>query len=308
MDIKAKVLSGLRWTISARFAAQLFNWVVTIIVIRLLNPEDYGILAMATIFIAFLMAVNTLGLDTSLVQKKDLTEAERKRIFGVAILVNLFFYIGLFFSAPFIANFFDEQQLVSIIRVLSFSFLIDIFLILPLAKLDREIAFKHRSIVEFVTTVLTSLSVLAFAYSGLGVWSLVYGALILHATKTIGLIFIAPSWCKPDFSLTGLKQHFLFGGFVSLERSLFRVYTESDKFICGRMMGADLLGHFSVASHLASLPIQKLAGLVQSIAFPHSQRQNKSLTKPAPIFCRQTRSLVSLPFLYFSVFHARHLN
>ncbi|PTN12190.1 lipopolysaccharide biosynthesis protein [Nitrosomonas aestuarii] len=300
MDIKAKVLSGLRWTISARFAAQLFNWVVTIIVIRLLNPEDYGILAMATIFVAFLMALNTLGLDTSLVQKKDLTETERARIFGVAILVNLFFYFGLFFSAPFIASFFDEQQLIAIIRVLSLSFLIDIFLILPLANLDREIAFKHRSIVEFITTVFTGLSVLAFAYHGFGVWSLVYGTLILHTTKTIGLNFIAPSWCKPDFTFTGLKQHFFFGGFVSLERGLLRIYTESDKFICGRMMGADLLGYFSVASHLASLPIQKLAGLIQSIAFPAFSKAKQITDKTGTYFLQanQVACVITFPVFF----------
>ncbi|MDR4513796.1 lipopolysaccharide biosynthesis protein [Nitrosomonas sp.] len=299
MDIKAKVLSGLRWTISARFASQLFSWMVTIIVIRLLNPEDYGLLAMATVFISFLILLNTLGLDAPLVQKKDLTEDERRRIFGVIILANLAIFVGLFLTAPFIAQFFDEQQLTAIIRVLSLSFLIDIFLLLPLAKLDREIAFKHRSIIEFVTAVISSLATLALAYYGFGVWSLVYGSLLSHLLRTIGMNLIAPSWCKPDFSLTGLKQLFLFGSYVTMERGLWHIHSESDKLIGGRFMGADLLGYFAVASHLASFPIQKLSSLIQSIAFPAFSKAKQITDKTGIYFLKANQVACVITFPVF---------
>ncbi|MCB1948203.1 lipopolysaccharide biosynthesis protein [Nitrosomonas sp.] len=299
MDIKAKVLSGLRWTISARFASQLFSWMVTIIVIRLLNPEDYGLLAMATVFISFLILLNTLGLDAPLVQKKDLTEDERRRIFGIIILANLAIFVGLFLTAPFIAQFFDEQQLTAIIRVLSLSFLIDIFLLLPLAKLDREIAFKHRSIIEFVTAVISSLATLALAYYGFGVWSLVYGSLLSHLLRTIGMNLIAPSWCKPDFSLTGLKQLFLFGSYVTMERGLWHIHSESDKLIGGRFMGADLLGYFAVASHLASFPIQKLSSLIQSIAFPAFSKAKQITDKTGIYFLKANQVACVITFPVF---------
>ncbi|SEM70259.1 lipopolysaccharide biosynthesis protein [Nitrosomonas marina] len=297
VDIKAKVLSGLRWTISARFASQLISWMATIFVIRLLNPEDYGLLAMATVFISFLVLLNTLGLDAPLVQKKDLTEEERRRIFGVIIVANLTIFTGLFLSAPFIASFFDEPSLTAIVRVLSTTFLIDIFMTLPLATLDREIAFKHRSIIEFVTTIVSSLSTLALAYYGFGVWSLVYGSLLSHLLKTIGLNLIAPSWCKPDFSLTGLKSLFLFGSFVTLERGLWHIHSESDKLIGGRIMGADLLGYFAVASHLASFPIQKLSSLIQSIAFPAFSKAKQITDKTGIYFLKasQVASVITFP-------------
>lgn len=254
---------------------------------------------MATVFISFLILLNTLGLDAPLVQKKDLTEDERRRIFGVIILANLAIFVGLFLTAPFIAQFFDEQQLTAIIRVLSLSFLIDIFLLLPLAKLDREIAFKHRSIIEFVTAVISSLATLALAYYGFGVWSLVYGSLLSHLLRTIGMNLIAPSWCKPDFSLTGLKQLFLFGSYVTMERGLWHIHSESDKLIGGRFMGADLLGYFAVASHLASFPIQKLSSLIQSIAFPAFSKAKQITDKTGIYFLKANQVACVITFPVF---------
>lgn len=254
---------------------------------------------MATVFISFLILLNTLGLDAPLVQKKDLTEDERRRIFGIIILANLAIFVGLFLTAPFIAQFFDEQQLTAIIRVLSLSFLIDIFLLLPLAKLDREIAFKHRSIIEFVTAVISSLATLALAYYGFGVWSLVYGSLLSHLLRTIGMNLIAPSWCKPDFSLTGLKQLFLFGSYVTMERGLWHIHSESDKLIGGRFMGADLLGYFAVASHLASFPIQKLSSLIQSIAFPAFSKAKQITDKTGIYFLKANQVACVITFPVF---------
>jgi len=300
MDIRAKVLSGLRWTVTARFASQLFNWVVTIIVIRILSPEDYGLLAMATVFIGFLSLLGTLGLDVPLVQNKDLTEGERRQIFAAIILANLTFFSGLQLCAPLIADFFDEPLLISIVRVLSIGFIFEIFIILPLVQLDKEISFKQRSIVELITSVFASLSILLFANHGFGVWSLVFGSLILNAGRTIGMNIISPDWCKPDFFFTGVKQLFSSGGFVVLGRCLRYIHAGSDKLIGGRVMGADLLGYYAVAYHLASFPIEKLSGLVQSIAFPAFSKAQQITDKTGAYFLKanQVACVITFPVFF----------
>jgi len=299
MEIRTKVLSALRWTVGARFFGQLFNWSITIIVIRLLDPSDYGLLAMTTVFISFLLLFNTLGLDTLLVQKQDLQEIERRRIFGALILSNLAIYIGFFAGAPFIADFFGEPRLVSLIRFQALMFPISIFKTLPLAKLERKMAFKHRSIVELVTMVIGSISTLGFAYQGYGVWSLVYGTLIMLSIDTIGLNIISRAWCRPDFSIAKLNKNMLFGSYVALGRGLTYIQTESDKFIGGRMMGTELLGHYSVASHLASLPIQKLTGIINSIALPAFAEANHTTDKTGFYFLKANRISSVLAFPAF---------
>ncbi len=299
MDIRKKVLSAVRWTVGARLVGQLFNWSVTIIVIRLLDPSDYGLLAMTTVFTSFLFLFNTLGLDTILVQKKDLEEIERRRIFGVVILANLVIYAGLFVCAPLIADFFGEPQLVSLIRIQALIFPLSIFKTLPLAKLERKMAFKHRSLVELTTMVISSVSTLALAYQGFGVWSLVYGSLIMLAVDTLGLNIISPGWCRPDFSISKLNKTMHFGGYVILARGLRYVQTESDKFIGGRMLGSDVLGYYSVASHLASLPIQKLTGIMNSIALPAFAEANHTSDKAGLYYLKANRIACVLAFPVF---------
>lgn len=284
---------------TARFVGQLFNWVVTIIVIRILSPEDYGLLAMATVFVSFLLLLGTLGLDVPLVQNKDLTENERRQIFAAVVLANLTIFAGLLLCAPLIAGFFGEPLLSSIVRVMSISFIFEIFIILPLVQLDKEISFKYRSIVELISTVFASLSVLLFAYQGLGIWSLVFGSLILNAGRTIGMNIISPAWCKPDFFFTGLKHLFSSGGFVVLGRCLRYVHAESDKLIGGRVMGADLLGYYAVAYHLASFPIEKLSGLVQSIAFPAFSKAQQITNKTGAYFLKANQVACVIAFPVF---------
>ena len=110
---------------------------------------------------------------------------------------------------------------------------------------------------------------------------------------------IAPSWCKPDFSLTGLKQLFLFGSYVTMERGLWHIHSESDKLIGGRFMGADLLGYFAVASHLASFPIQKLSSLIQSIAFPAFSKAKQITDKTGIYFLKANQVACVITFPVF---------
>lgn len=268
MGIRSKVLTAVRWTAAARFLGQLVSWAITIFVIRILAPADYGLMAMATVLLSFLYLIHDFGLDAVLIQKKDLDEGIRRRIFGVVIVVNLLIFTGLELFAPVVASFFHEPELVAVIRVLAFQFFLFMFETLPLTKLERELDFKNRSIVDLVTLVLGSMITLLLALAGFGVWALIWGNLATIATRIVGLNIIAPCLCRPQFSWRAMQDVFSFGRSVSVDRTLWFVFAESDKFIGGRMLGTEPLGIYAVASHLASLPINKVAGLIKSIAFP----------------------------------------
>jgi len=268
MTIRDKVLTALRWTVIARFSGQLIAWAVTIFVIRILSPADYGLMAMAMVLAALLFLINNIGLETVLVQRPNLDQDTRARIFGVVILTNLASFLIMVLAARPLADFFGEPGLTILVRVLAIQFLILIFEALPLSQLERELDFKKRSIVEFSTMFAASLLTLALALAGVGVWALVLGHLLAQAFRVVGLNLIVRSICRPQFSLEGMRDVLSFGGFVSVDRSLWFVFAESDKFIGGKIFGKELLGFYSVASHLASLPINKIAGLISSVAFP----------------------------------------
>ncbi|HEX19451.1 MAG TPA: lipopolysaccharide biosynthesis protein [Acidiferrobacteraceae bacterium] len=297
MDIRNKVLSALRWTAAARFMGQLASWVITIIVIRLLSPSDYGMMAMAVVLISFLTLLNTIGLDAVLVQKKDLNEETWRQVFGVVIIVNILFTTILFLTASYIADFYEEPRLTLIIRVLSIEFIFLIFETLPQSRLERDIEFKHRSIAELITMVIGSLTTLALALLGYGVWALVWGMLVTTASRMLGLNLIARNLVWPSFSLKGMKKNFAFGSFVATDRGLWFLFSETDKFIGGKLLGKQLLGYYVVASHLASLPIEKVAGLLNAVAFPAFSHAHASTDKVADYLLKATRilSIVSFP-------------
>lgn len=281
MDIRSKVMSALRWSAAARFSGQAVSWVITIMVMRLLSPGDYGLMAMAMVLVSFLVLLNTLGLDAVLVQEKAINEQMRRQIFGVIIVINTFFFALLFFGADPIATFYGEPALTPIVQVLSLQFLLLIFETLPQSKLEREIDFAARSIVDFATLIIGSLTTLSLALLGYGVWALIWGTVITNAARMVGLNLICRNLVWPSFSWRGMRKHLSFGAFVTTDRGLWYFFSESDKFIGGKLLGNQLLGYYAVASQLASLPIHKISGLLNSVAFPafsHAHTHTDALT------------------------------
>jgi O-antigen/teichoic acid export membrane protein len=118
------VLSGLFWAGGARLLGQIFTWAITIVVIRVLTPDDYGLLAMAMVLVSLLYLTSEAGLDTALVQASDVDEHKLRGIFGAVILIDFALFAFLFVAAPAIAYFFDEDRLVWIIRVLALQFVL----------------------------------------------------------------------------------------------------------------------------------------------------------------------------------------
>ena len=297
MSLRQKVLSGLRWSAGLRFFGQLTTWAITLFVIRLLSPQDYGLMGMAGVLITFLTMVNELGLGAALIQRKNLDERTVRQIFGLLLMINL----GLFFlclsTAPLAAAFFNEQRLVPVIRLLSIQFIIASFAIIPQSIIIREMLFKKNSIIELVSAITGSLITLLLALNGWGVWSLVWGSLSLGICRTFGLNLVRPYFQLPHFSYKGIGQAISFGGYVTITRILWLSYSQSDIIIVGKLLGKQLLGVYSVALNLASLPMEKISGIINQVAFPAFATIQTETQKIASHFLKSVRvmSLVAFP-------------
>lgn len=268
MELRHKVMSALRWTAAARTLGQLVSWFITIYVIRLLSPEDYGLMAMAMVVISFLILLNTFGFDAVLVQEKQLSEPLRRAVFGQVILLNGLCFLLVFCGAEALAGFYGEPDVAPVLKVLAFQFLLLIFETLPQSQLERELDFRRRALVDFSTAIAGSLTTLLLALDGQGVWALVWGTVLTNLTRMIGLNLICRNLVWPSFALAPLRAHLGFGAFVSADRTLWYLFTESDKFIGGKLLGSVSLGYYAVANQIAALPINKISGLLNSVAFP----------------------------------------
>jgi teichuronic acid exporter len=274
--LRSKVLSGLFWVGAARLLTQAFTWAITIVVIRLLHPSDYGLLAMAMLFGSFLVMLAEAGLRAALVQAPHLDELKLRRVFGAVILIAFGLFLVQLLAAPAIAHFFEEDRLVAIIRVLSVQFLLMIFAIIPNALLARRLDFKGSSLIAFGAAACGSVSTLLLALSGHGVWALVLGNLAAALFSTVLINFLAPFFKRPDFSFRDMREFFVFSGQVTAAVILRFLYAQADIFIAGKVLGKELLGLYSVSMHLASLPVQRISAAVNQVAYPvfaHAQHR-----------------------------------
>lgn len=279
--LRAQVFTAIRWTASARMLSQFFTWVITLIVIRLLTPADYGLLAMATIFLSLLVMVADVGMGPALVQRQELGERELRQAFGIALALHLALAVALALAAPLISRFFEETELVPIVRVLSVQLVIGAFGVIPDAVLQRQLEFRKRSLLDLAATVTGSLVTLALALTGQGVWALVLGSMTSQALRVVGVNLLTGCLTRPEFSLTGTRSLLQAGGQATLSQIIWFLFNQADRFIAGKLLGKEVLGYYSVALDLAALPNQKISPLINQVAFPSFSRMQHDVPRVA---------------------------
>jgi len=299
MKLGYTVGAALKWMMAGRFAAQLITWVVTIFVIRILTPDDYGLMALAMAMIGFLSLFEEIGLGSAIVQRTELDQRLLELIFGLLIILDLLLYVLIWFAAPFVADFFNVPELTDILRWVGLLLIINAFGTLPDAMLSRRMEFRGKSIALFISMVSGSLLTLALAFQGRGVWSLVAGTLFMAAVRVVVLQAFARVWYRPRFALSGVGSAARFGGFITIDRLLLYVYSQADALIIGKLLGKEILGLYSVGMHLASLPMQKLAGMLNEIGFSAFTRLQEDRAGLREHFIKAVRLLNLLSFPVF---------
>jgi teichuronic acid exporter len=267
MSLRKDVLHSLKWLAGARLAGQIVAWMITLVVIRILKPSDYGLMAIAEVLIGFATLFQELGLFSAMVQKRDLTDRQVEQAFGLLILINAGIYVLVFAAAPLLASFFGDARLTDIVRVLGIQFPLASVGVVQDAMLSRSMRFKQKSLANLAIGLGNGITTLFFALSGAGVWALVFGSLAGSVIRPFALGLAARHWCRPRFSREGMSDMLRFGSFVTIGRLLWYIYSQSDVFIIGKLLGKELLGFYSIAMQLASLPMQKVASMLDQVGF-----------------------------------------
>lgn len=276
MTLRAQVLSGLKWAAGARLLGQIVTWGITIVVMRLLTPGDYGLLSLATIFVAFIGIVAEIGLSAGVIQSREIETDQLRAIFGAVIAMSMILCLLLVLVlAPAAARYFSEPRLELVMQVLALQFLPNAFTVLPTALLERDLKFRGRSIVDLLSTIVGSLLTLGLAYAGFGVWALVWGTLAAAVFRALGLNCVRPFIRTPSFALSKAGHLFRFSRDVVLTRLLWFLYSQSDAFIAGKILGTHSLGLYSVSMHIASLPVQRASAIINQVAFAAFARANR---------------------------------
>jgi len=264
----AAILHALRWNAVVRTTGQLGTWLITIFVMRLLSPVDYGLMGLATILLGFFGLINELGAIPAIIQRQQVEQSLIRKVFGLVLVSNASLYVAAFAGAPYFAALFGEAYpLATVIRVLALSLIIGALSAVPNALLQRDLKFKTISLIDFAATLVGAVATLMLAIEGRGVWSLVFGSLIKEAGNAVGLIAVTRFRVAPLLDFTGLRTVLAFGMKISGARIVWYFNSSFDGLLIGKILGEGALGLYSVANTLAYLPASKVLGLSNQIAF-----------------------------------------
>ena len=265
MELGQQVIKGLKVGALLRLAAQLFTWLNTLILIRLLTPDDYGLMAMTMAFIGIFALMGDFGIGKAIIQAQELSKSQLRQAFTINIISCLSFFCLFVAVAPVIADFFDEPRVVVLVQAVACQHLIMIFHTLPFALSSRRMLFKEREKVQFYTAVITSVITIAMAAAGLGVWALILGHLFMRLALAIGYNLIAPCWVWPALNFRGFAGIAGFGGIATVNDVLRYFVNIFANISIGRLLSKVDLGVFSVARNLANLPSDKIGELLNHL-------------------------------------------
>lgn len=268
VDIKKKTIYGLFWSSVERFSVQGIQFILGLIMARLLSPKEFGIVGMLTIFLAVADAFVNSGFSNALIQKKDRERIDFSTTFYFNFVLGSVAYAILFIFAPLIANFYNEPILDNLIKVVGINVFINSLAIVQRAIYVINVDFKTQAKASLVSVIISGIVGVWLAYNGWGVWSLAYQNVLRNVINTI-LLWLLSKWLpKLEFSWKSFKQLFNFGYKLLLSGLIDTIYNNIYSLVIGKVYSARDLGNYTRAQQFAFFPSSNLTGVLQSVTFP----------------------------------------
>lgn len=291
--------SGVLWTGISQFISQAFQFIVLIILARLLYPEEFGIVGMAAIFTGFVSRFNELGLSAAIIQRKNIDEMHLSTSFWTSLGTGVILCILTIIVSPYIADYFQEELVRPILIVSSANFIVGSFTVIPRTIFTKNLDFKKLAIVEICATFISGLISILLAVNGYGVWSLVLGGLSISFISVF--LFWKMSTWRPSskFSIPHFKELFSFGGHFMGSSVLNYVDSNVDYLVVGKMIGASALGYYTLAYNLITFPLYKISTIITRVTFPAFsiiQNDNQTL-RTAYLKVVRYISMITFPML-----------
>ncbi|MHC1704327.1 MAG: lipopolysaccharide biosynthesis protein [Tenuifilaceae bacterium] len=267
-SLTSQTVKSVVWSAIERFSVQTVQFVITIILARLVAPSEFGLIAMLAIFIAIAQSFVDSGFSSALVQKKNRTEIDFSTVFYFNIVISLLVYIVLFLSAPYIALYYREPLLELVCKWMGLSLIIQGLSVVQLAKLTVLLDFKTQAKASLIAVIISGLLGVCLAYYGYGVWALLVQSLLNNLLNTLFLWVFAKWIPKLIFSWHSLKTLFSFGSKLLLSGLLHTVYINLYTLVIGRKYSAMDVGYFNQSSLTARFPSVSLMAIISRAIYP----------------------------------------
>lgn len=288
-SLKAVATKGIIWSAVDKFAVQLGQFVVGIVLARILMPEDFGLIGMLTIFIALSQTFIESGLNTGLIQRQEREEIDFSTLFVFNLAASSFFYLVLFFAAPFISSFFEQPQLTDLARILGLSLFFNAFSIVQQTKLTIAIDFKSIAKSNVVGMISGGLFGVIASVNGYGVWSLVIQMLIGSFASSLSL-WILSNWTPSiAFSKKSFESLFGYGSKLLIAGLYAQLLNNVYNIFLGKLSSAALLGYYTRAKNFADLSAGTITSVLLQSTFPILATVQHDKEKLISIYSRMIR-------------------
>lgn len=298
-SLKKKTIAGLFWTFAERIGAQLVSFVVSIVLARLLMPEEYGIIAIVWIFINICNVFVNSGFGNSLIQKKNADDLDFSSVFWFSMAMSLVLYAALFVAAPWIARWYDMEVLCPVLRVMGLRLVVAAFNTVQKAKVSRDMQFRKFFFSTLGGTLFSAVVGIAMAYMGFGVWALVAQELTNVAIDTT-ILFITIQW-RPRmiFSLERMKILFHYGWKIFGSSLINTLYEEFRSLYVGKLYTAEDLAYYTRGKQFPRLLMDNINSSISSVLFPaiSSAQGDPDAVKTMARRAMKTSSYVLTPML-----------
>lgn len=266
--LKSQTVKSFFWSAIERFSVQGIQFVLSIIIARLISPSDYGLIAMLNIFISLGQVFVDSGFSSALIQKKDRTDVDFSTVFYFNIAISILVYILLFISAPVISSFYSVPELEIITKWIGLGVIISAFSIVQRAELTIKLDFKTQAKTSLISVVVSGILGIYFAYSGFGAWALVIQNLSNNLLNTF-FLWMFSSW-KPKliFSWRSFNVLFTFGSKLLFSALLHTLYINLYSLVIGKKYSTTDVGYYNRAYSIAQFPSVNIVGIISRVMYP----------------------------------------
>lgn len=288
-SLKSDTTKGVFWSLIERFGTQGVQFLVMLVMARLLSPNDYGVVGMLVVFVAIAQAFVDGGFSQALIRKKDRTEVDNSTVFYFNIVVSVLIYLLFYLFAPFVSKFYNMPTLTPFMRVICLSIIINAFGVVQRALFNANIDFKAQAKASLIAVVISGIIGISLAFRGVGPWALVWQQLSNLVVNTL-FLWIYSEW-RPilAYSWKSFNELFSFGSKLLATSLLNAIYDNIQTIVIGKLYAAKSLGLYSRATHFADLPSQQFTSVFMRVTFPVLCKVQDDLDRLTSVYRRMLR-------------------
>lgn len=304
-SVRKKLTTGIAYTAFTKYSGVIISIGIGVVLVRLLTPEEFGTVALITVFISFFNILTVGGIGPAIIQNKELTEEDMQSIFSFSIVLGFILALLFFLSSTVIASFYNNTELIPLVRLLSLTVLFSAFKIVPNALLLKKLKFKQVGLATIIVQLLSGVVAIIFAYKGFSYYALVYKSIFDGLFTFLIFYWLSPIKLKFELQKSSINKIMRFSTFQFFFNFINYFSRNTDNLLIGKFISPTALGFYDISYKLMMMPVQNLTHVITPVLHPVLSAFQNDKNKIYNTYMKVVKILATIGFplsvfLYFS--------